>query len=366
MSRRRAAQERRSDRAIELWGLGYLVLGVALATIAAWPIYQSWRVIAVAVVGAALGGGIALLARRLGWRGIPGALLTALVTVAAYGVVVVPAAIPSALTGIPGIARGIRDGFVGVVVGWKQLLTLDLPVGEYQAVLVPFLVVILLGTLLGTTLVLRDSRWTPLAAAPVVAMVLFGAAFGSSETSAAVDIAGVMLPAPRELVLAVLTLLITVGWLLGRSRLVRTRALARARGGTVSGSGGSSAWIAVRRNALAVALVVLALVGGVAVAPAAAQLADREALRDGIDPNIVVQRQPSPLGDYRDWFGVDAFDTELFTLSGDVERVGRLPLAVLDDYNGETAHLAADTQLLQASTLCWSRGGSHRPDGAGG
>src|SRR6478609_4152458 len=117
MSRRRAARERRTDRAIELWGLGYLVLGVVLATIAAWPVYQSWRVVLVAVVGTVLGGGIAVLARRLGWRGITGALLTALVTVAAYALVVVPVAIPSAITGIPGIARGIRDGIVGVVVG---------------------------------------------------------------------------------------------------------------------------------------------------------------------------------------------------------------------------------------------------------
>ncbi|TFV96688.1 transglutaminase-like domain-containing protein [Orlajensenia leifsoniae] len=344
MSRRLAARERRTDRAIELWGLGYLVLGVVLATVAAWPVYQSWRVVLVAVVGAVIGGGIALLVRRLGWRGITGALLTVLVAVAAYALVVVPVAIPSAVTGIPGIARGIRDGIVGVVVGWKQLLTLDLPVGEYQAVLVPFLVVTLVGTLLGTTLVLRDDRWTPLAALPVVAMVLFGVAFGSSETSAAADVFGVELPAPRELLLAVLTLLVTVGWLLGRSRLVRARALARARGGTVSGGGGS-VWIAVRRNALAVGLIVIALVGGLAVAPAAAQLADREALRDGIDPSIVVQKQPSPLSDYRGWFGVDSFDSELFRVSGDVERVGRLPLAVLDDYDGETVHVAADTRF---------------------
>ena len=275
-----------------------------------------------------------------------------------------PVAIPSAVTGIPGIARGIRDGIVGVVVGWKQLLTLDLPLGEYQAVLVPFLVVTLVGTLLGTTLVLRDDGGRRWPRCPSCAMVLFGVAFGSSETSASVDVFGVELPAPRELLLAVLTLLVTVGWLLGRSRLVRARALARARGGTVSGGGGS-VWIAVRRNALAVGLIVIALVGGLAVAPAAAQLADRDALRDGIDPSIVVQKQPSPLSDYRGWFDVDSFDTELFRVSGDVERVGRLPLAVLDDYDGETVHVAADTPLLPPAAIGRSRRRPHRPRGDG-
>lgn len=342
--RRRRGVVTRGDRTVIAWGLLFLTIGVVLSACAAWPIYQSWRVFLVVGAGSVLGGGTALLARRLSWTGVSGAITTVATVIIGYLIVVVPVAIPSALVSLAALPRGIRDGFVGVVVGWKQLLTLDLPVGEYQAVLVPLLVVVTAGTLIGALLVLRDDRWSPLAAVPVSLMVVFGVAFGSSATSDPVAILGWTLPAPREVLIGVGTLLAALIWLVGRSRLSRSRALARAGAGAVSRSD-ASVWGKIRRHALAASLVAIAIVGGVALAPAAASLGDRGALRDEVDPLVVVQQQPSPLSGYRGWFAVDKFDAELFRVTGDVDRVARLPLAVLDYYDGESVHVASDRRF---------------------
>src|SRR5690606_35596225 len=74
----------------------------------------------------------------------------------------------------------LRDAAFGVILGWKQLLTLDLPLGDYQAVLVPLLVVTLFGSYAATRLAGagRAALVTPLI---LFAMAGFGIAFGTSE-----------------------------------------------------------------------------------------------------------------------------------------------------------------------------------------
>ncbi|MEO8529108.1 MAG: hypothetical protein ABI435_08510, partial [Pseudolysinimonas sp.] len=135
-----------------IWGLGYLVVGVALATASAWEVYRTPLLAVVAAVGAALGIGVVLLVRAVRW---PNWMIPILAAVG-YLVLVVPVAIPSALGTPVSVVRGVRDGVVGIVVGWKQLLTLSLPLGAYQAVLVPFFVLIVVGTTLAAFLIVRD------------------------------------------------------------------------------------------------------------------------------------------------------------------------------------------------------------------
>src|SRR5690606_31613047 len=151
-----------------------------VAGVAAWRAYETWRVALVVAVGALLGAGSVLLAwslrLRWGW--------TAGIAALGYLLAVVPVAIPSALGDTGRVVRGVIDGVLGIVVGWKQLLTVDLPASDYQAVFVPLLVVIAGGTLAATALVVHGGRWAPLAVVPLLGMPLFGAAFGSHETGA--------------------------------------------------------------------------------------------------------------------------------------------------------------------------------------
>jgi hypothetical protein len=322
-----------------LWDLSYIVAGAAIAVALAWPIYQTPRMVVVGAVGTVLGIGLVALGARLKW---PGWVL-ALGAVAAYLVVVVPVAIPAALSSPLRILRGLGDGVVGVVVGWKQVLTLSLPLGEYQAVLVPLLVVMLVGTLVATLLVLRTRRFAAAAVPVVLLMSVFGLVFGSSDTGSALVLGPLTIPAPREVLLSILLVMLSLVWLVGRARMARLTALRIAQASTAGVRQGSqSRWVAARRQALGVVLVGLAVIGGLALAPAAAGWAPREALREVVDPELIVQQQASPLGVYRSYFEADAYDSTLFTVSGDTGGIERVRIATLGRYDGEVFRAGDD------------------------
>ena len=315
-----------------VWDLSYVVVGAVVAAALAWPIYQSGRMLVIAAVATVLGIAIVLVGARLRWA----AWVTALATVGAYLVLVVPLAIPSALVSPIRILRGLGDGVVGVVVGWKQILTLTVPLGEYQAVLVPFFVVMLVGTLAATLFALRGGRFSTAAVPVVLAMSLFGLVFGSLDTGRALPLGFTAVPAPREVLLSVLIVMVSLVWLVGRARMQRLRALRIVRASTDGvRQGAHSPWIAVRRQALGAILVVGAVLVGLAVAPAAAGWSDREALREAVDPVLVLQKQTSPLGAYRSWFEDDRFDEKLFTVTGDTSGIDRVRIATLGRYDGE-------------------------------
>ncbi len=209
----------------------------------------------------------------------------------------------------------MRDGIVGIVVGWKQLLTLSLPLGDYQAVLVPFFVMVVAGTALAAYLISREGAGTAAVAGIVVAMSCFGIVFGASSTGAAFVFAGFAVPAPREVLLGVLLVLLSVLWLVGRARLRRAAALKSAQASSVR-QGVETIALRVRRQIAAVLLVVIALVAGIALAPLAQTLVPRQALRDDVDPLLIVRQQPSPLSAYRSSFTDAGLGAELFTSPG--------------------------------------------------
>jgi len=327
---------RRMPLAPTLWTLGYLVVGVALATALAWPVYQSPRLLLVAAAGLVLGVGVVLAARLLRWK----TWATILIAAGVYLVAVAPLAVPGSLSSPSRLLNGVLDGIVGVATGWKQLLTLTLPVGEYQAVLVPFLVTVYVGSLLAAVLGLSGSRFSGLAAPVVVLMAAFGPVFGSSTTSAPAQIGALTIPAPRELLLGMAVLVVTLVWIVGRARMRRTSALRAAQASTgVVRQRSESLPLVLRRNALGVGLVVVAVVAGVAITPVAADLGPRQALRDGIDPLLVVRSQTSPLSQYRAGFEEGAYERELFTVNAG-SGVERLRIATLDVYDGAEFHVS--------------------------
>ncbi|MGN6274113.1 MAG: transglutaminase domain-containing protein [Protaetiibacter sp.] len=333
------------------WGVGAVVLSAAIAGVAAWPIYASTRVVLVVGVGTLLGGGSVLLGRLLRRRWFPRLRWgwTAGIAAVGYLLAVVPVAIPSAAGDTGRVVRGVIDGVVGVVVGWKQLLTVDLPASDYQAVLVPLLVVITAGTLAATALIVQGGRWAPLAAVPMLAMPLFGAAFGSRETGADALLGTLRIPAPAHVVLGVAAVAVCLVWLMGRARITRMSALRAVREqATTVRQGRESLTGILRRQLLAAGLVIVALVAGIAAAPLATGLGGREVLREGVDPLLLLARQPSPLAAYRGWFAGEAYDTELFRVSG-AAGLDRLRIATLDDYDGETFRVSTGADGASAA-----------------
>ena len=304
-----------------------LVLGVA----AAWPIYRSpWLGV---VAGAALVLGTLIVWARERWRlSFP---IVAAVILGTLVISIVPVAVPQALSN--GLMRGLGDGLAAVALGWKQLLTLSLPVGTYQTVLVPAYVVMLATVLLALTLAARPGRWASLAALPLLAPVAFGTVFGASAVSAPLHLGPLVITAPRELALWLAAGVLGAIWVAWTSGAERRTALRLGR----SESDAPISRGRVTRGLTAAATIVIALALGALVAPALDANA-RAVARDAVDPEIVVRDRPSPLAAYRASKTDDAIDAELFSVSSDGELPQHFRLAVLDAYAGVDFHVSAD------------------------
>ncbi|HOA86918.1 MAG TPA: transglutaminase-like domain-containing protein [Microbacteriaceae bacterium] len=318
-----------------LGGGAYVLVMAALAAWAAWPIYRSSALLVLAAVATFAGLAIAGAAARWSWPG----WLTAVVTGAALLVVGVPLAVPSALDGgaaggLSGILAGVRDVLLGLVTAWKDLVTVQLPVGEYRNLLVPALVVFLIGTLLSASFAWRSARAASFAVLVGLGMVTFGLGFGASTASAPIVIGPLTLVAPRESAIGAAALVASLVFLAQRAAIDRAGALRRAaaRGGAkLERRGGAVA----RRRLLAGGMVAVAVAAALVV-PAAAQSLPREVLRTGIGPEREVRAAVSPLAQYRAFFTDDAFDTTLFTVTAEGPLPSRVRLATLDAYDGET------------------------------
>ncbi|QZY51124.1 DUF3488 domain-containing protein [Leucobacter tenebrionis] len=310
---------------------GALVLGVW----AAWPIYRTSWLWVVAVAALVLGTGIAWVRERFRLSPVAVAALALVV----FALTVVPVAVPEAMPprGALGPLRGLLDGLAAVALGWKQLLTLTLPVGVYRTVLVPAYVVFLLSALLVGILARRASRIASFAAAPLLAPVAFGTVFGASQVSAPLHLGVLEIAAPREIGLwlgAAALAAVWVGLVSGEDRRAALR-LGRAADGSSRGGGRGA------RALVGAGIVVVALVAGGAFAPVL-DTGARAVPRDRVDPEIVVRERPSPLAAYRGFKRDDALDAPLFTVESSGALPERLRLAVLDTYDGVDFHVGDD------------------------
>ncbi|MGD9607542.1 MAG: hypothetical protein AB7V10_08690, partial [Leucobacter sp.] len=129
-----------------------------LGVLAAWPIYQTPWLLAPAAAGLGLGAGLAWAGWRLRWA-VPVRLAAA---VAAFALTLLPVAMPQSLLAPPAQwLPALADALAAVVLGWKQLLTLTLPVGTYQTVLVPAYAVFFITAFAGVWIALRSPRVAP-------------------------------------------------------------------------------------------------------------------------------------------------------------------------------------------------------------
>src|SRR6187431_1227604 len=321
----------RSARARIVAGSVFVAAMVGIAAVAAWPIYRSSWFALLVIVAAGVAALIAVAARLRRWSG---AMTTAVCGVA-FLVVGVPLAVPSRIGGAPDLLRGFVDLLAGTVLAWKDLITVELPVGTYRNLLVPALVVFLGGTCAALVLSWRAGRDAYAAAPIALGMVFFGLIFGAAATSAALPIGPVRLYAPLETAIGIAGLVATLLWLAWRGRDERVRALERA-----ANSGGvrllrKPSAADRRRAALGAGLVAVAVVGVVATVPFAARGADRSVLRAASGPEVDLAAEISPLATYRAFFADARADDVLFTVAAQDGAPARVRLATLDSYDGE-------------------------------
>ncbi|MFV0374265.1 transglutaminase domain-containing protein [Microbacterium sp.] len=309
---------------------GSLYVGVctALAAVAAWPIYRSGAFLVLVAVAVAVAAGIAAIATARRWGGwaVSGMLAAAVLLLG------VPLAVPARVGGPLELLRGELELAGGLVFGWKDLLTVELPVGSYRNLLVPALVVFLVGTCAAAMLAWRRGRVAVGAVPVTVTMACFGLLFGRTSVSDTLVWGPVRIDAPVETVVGLGTLLAGVLWLSWRARERRRgvlRASARASGVRLRRAPGG-VWS--RRGLYGLGMVLVAVLAAAAVVPAAAG-SERTVLRGTTGPDVEVTRAVSPLSGYRVLFADDFVDEVWFTVDG-ADLPDRVRLAVLDEYDG--------------------------------
>ncbi|WP_157887644.1 transglutaminase domain-containing protein [Frondihabitans sp. PAMC 28766] len=304
--------------------LGFAVI-MAVAAITLWPVYRSTDFVVLVTVSLVVGSAIALVGTFLRLS----SFWILLVTIVAFGVFGVAVAVPSQTQfGVLPTLDGLRELASGVALGWKQLITITLPVGGYQALLVPAFVLLLPGTVIGVTTALR-SRRPELALVPPIVVFLGGIVLGSAEA---------LLPLATGLGLLVVSVLWVVWWRLRRRRLAiarLTRATRRqitARGGTPPVRSGNGA---VARRAIGGTVVTLVVAGAVAagattvLSPSHARWVARDAIAKPFDPRAYV----SPLSGFRAYEQTPAVDADQLSVTG-LSAGDFVRIATLDTYDG--------------------------------
>ena len=298
----------------------FTLLAWAIVAVALWPVYRAAPYIILVVVAVAAGTAIATAGALLRWPAWGGILAS----VAVVTIVGVPLAVPGrTVYGILPEPAGLLELAAGIVFGWRQLLTIDLPVGSYQALLVPALVLLYAGTLVTASIALRTRRPALASAVPALGFVL-AIALGRDDRP---------LPLGTAVGLGVVLML----WIAVLRRHRRTDSL-RA-GGAENPLDARAA--VVRAFASATVLLLTAGAAGVAAAVALAPSSDRVVLRTIVERPFDPRDLPSPLAAYRAAFGIDRASSIALRVSG-APAGSRLRVATLDSYDGVVFAVGSD------------------------
>lgn len=350
---RRAERVRRPSAVTSPGPLGDVVFLAALCLVgiaAVWPIYQTIWLLPVALGGLVAGAGIAWISWRRRWPW----WLTALVTAGAYVLLGVPLAAPSVFS-VPESAPRLLLGVVAApVTGWKDILSLDLPLGTYQTTLALVLFLNLVVTVIALSLAWRTTKLWVLAPPLGLVHTAFGVAFGSSAIRGTVGFESLRIVGATHLAIGLSALLLALGWIVWRTAAERRVALRAARAADGAGRPTRTHVARSRRWVLAAAMLVIAGVVGAAVTPAALVGAPRDVLRTAAEPELRLQRELTPLVTYRAFFDDEQFDTVLFT----VDSVGtppRVRLATLGYFDGTAAAALAPRPGESARSTAFTR-----------
>lgn len=284
-----------------------LVALLGAAMIPWWPVYESGAFIVAATTAILAGSAIGVAGARLRWS----AWLVVVVVFGAYLVLGVPAAVPGrALWGVLPTPQGVVDLVAAAALSWKQLVTIAVPVGSYQALLVPPFLLGLIASTCAVTIALRSRR--PAAAViPPALLLLAGIALGVVHSALAVETGAVFL-------------ITAVAWLV-RVGIANRRAI-------TSGRPVEAALADARRVLGASALVAVALVGATA-ASVALPVPPRSVVRAELQPPFEPRAQESPLAGFRAAFDPDVAEDEMLEVRGLPAGSG-IRIATLDSYDG--------------------------------
>ena len=189
----------------------YLTALTALTVWFVWPIYQDPYLFLTA--GVSLLAGLAIGA----WKSLRkvSSLTMLLAVLVSFVVLALPLSNPRSIFGGGNLLNGLIEALAGPVQAWKQIVTIELPLGTYHSLLSPVLVLYLIsGVLFGWLLFGPISRYW-YAAGSVLAIVIFGISFGLTGVPGDFDLFGTRLPVETPLVtgsVLFVTLVVYLNW----------------------------------------------------------------------------------------------------------------------------------------------------------
>jgi hypothetical protein len=299
-----------------------LWLGIAIASAALWPVYQSLQLVVMVAAATILGSFIAILGTVFRWPA-PAVLG---VTIVAFVVFGVPLAVPGkTVDGVLPTTSGLLDLITGVALGWKQLLTITLPVGQYEALLVPFYALILLLSMLALSIALRSRHGDVAVLAPVILFVT-AIAFGSTVALF-----------PLQLSLGLLaTCLLWIVWRRWFTRRAAIRSLVAQVKDDVAAPrelAADTRFVGFRTSLSALLILMLATGTAVAASAALPPTGIRQVLRTATTQPFEPRNYVSPLSGFRTYWKQPTTDNVMMTVRG-LPRGGRIRIATLDSYDG--------------------------------
>lgn len=305
----------------------WVTMAFAIATF--WPVYQHPSFL-LATGGALVLGTIVALAGSI--LRLPSWTLL-LAGVAVFLIAGVPLAVPSKATdGFLPTPEGELDLITGAALGWKQLLTIVLPVGDYQSLLVPPFLIVLAATIGGLSIALR-ARWGELGAIAPLAVFTLGLLFGPERVEQPILIS----------MAEVASLLMWMAWRRAYRRRASIQVLARqaamASGGRVEAR--NEVGVAARSLVAAAAILALAVGVGTVAATSVPPTADRAVLRTVVAQPFDPRDHPSPLAGLRRYLRDDEVDETMLTVTG-LPRGERVRVATLDSYDGVVYAVGSD------------------------
>ena len=320
----RRSRRRTTTRAFIAVNTVMLWVTTVIAATALWPIYRSTAVVVLVVVALAVGSLIVIVSAQFRWP----SFTVLLVSVAAFLLIGVPLAVPAKTQfGVLPTAEGLLDLVTGVALGWKQLLTISLPVGDYQALLVPALVLVLVTTIVGLTVALR-AKYGELAVLAPIALFIVATAFGPRFPDRP-------LAAPIALLVAVLFWLVWFRW-------YRRRAAIRSLAAQSDGPGAESGLPGLRTVIAAAVILAIASTAAVAAVGAVPPSADRTVLRTSLEQPFDPRDYVSPLSGFRSYWKPPLLDDVLLRVTG-LPEGARIRIATLDTYDGVVYAVGSDT-----------------------
>ena len=294
---------------------------LALTALAFFPVYGTgWLFVTVLGFGA-VGIGLAVLStyRRFGVAVTAGLALLAWFLFG--GVLAMPSSTVAAVVPTPRTLFGL---LVGPVTAWRDMLTLDPPIGEtFNLLTVPGLIGLVAG-LTGMLISLR-SRLPMLAWIPPAVGYLIGVLVGSQV-------------AFQPVLVGVGFFLIVLIWTTYRRFLVR---------GSLSSATGRFRPL---RALLAAATLAVAGLLATALVPLIAGATQRDTIRAAIEPPIDLQQYSSPLQAYRANITEHREDTLMTVVGAQKDEI--LRVATLDRYDGLSYDVSSlDDSAVDATTF---------------